>query len=82
MLNDLREVVAERDSLQSEVKVLREALVKARAMLAEIDEYQQRPERGDWGVECACCMGEMFDGSDRAALAEIDAALSHTGDDR
>jgi len=39
--------------------------------LAERDAYQNRPERGDWGVECACCMGEMFDAEDRAKIARL-----------
>lgn len=43
----------------------------AAQQLAEWDAYQKRPERGDYGVECACCMGEMFDAEDRDMVARI-----------
>ncbi|SMC45588.1 hypothetical protein [Novosphingobium sp. B1] len=52
-----------------------EALKTARKIIADIDEYMKRPGRGDWGEECACCMGELLD-DDRQAIAKIDAALS------
>lgn len=55
-----------------------EALREARRIIAEIDDYMNRPERGDWGTECALCMGELLD-DDRDALARIDAALSQAG---
>lgn len=54
------------------------ALKRARLIIQCIDDYQRRPERGDYGVECACCMGELLD-DDRSALAEIDALLSTPG---
>lgn len=41
----------------------------------ETDEYQKRPESGDWGVECACCMGELFQ-CDRADINTARTALS------
>lgn len=44
--------------------------------LEEWDAYQRRPERGDYGVECACCMGEMFDAADRDKLASAREALA------
>lgn len=65
--------------LMTERNAVREALVKARTLIAEIDDYQKRPERGDYGVECACCMGELLD-DDRQTIAEIDAALALTGE--
>jgi len=56
-----------------------EALIKARKIIADIDEYQSKPSP-EWGSECACCMGELLD-EDREAIAEIDAVLSAlTGD--
>lgn len=64
------------DALQTVVGALREA----RRIIAEIDEYMKRPGRGDWGEECACCMGELLD-DDREAIARIDAALSLAGGD-
>jgi hypothetical protein len=57
------------------VKQLVEALTSARKIIAEIDSYQKDPNRGDWGVECACCMGELLD-DDRRAIADMDAALA------
>lgn len=66
------ERIAERDTRIAE---LREALGDARRIIAEIDDYMKRPERGDWGVECALCMGELLD-DDRAAIARIDAILT------
>lgn len=55
-----------------------EALEKARKIIADIDDYMKRPSRGDWGEECACCMGELLD-DDRDAIAKIDAALKEAG---
>lgn len=54
---------------------LLEALEAARKIIGDIDDYMKRPSRGDWGVECACCMGELLD-DDRKAIAKIDAAIS------
>lgn len=54
---------------------LLEALAEARRIIAEIDDYQRRPERGEYGVECACCMGELLD-DDHEAIARIDSALT------
>ncbi len=64
------------DALQTVVEALREA----RRIIADIDEYMKRPGCGDWGEECACCMGELLD-DDREAIAHIDAALSLAGGD-
>ena len=55
-----------------------EALEAARKIIADIDDYMKRPSRGDWGEECACCMGELLD-DDRDAIAKIDAALKELG---
>lgn len=54
---------------------LREALAKARKIIRDVEDYMARPDRGDWGTECALCMGELFD-DDREAIAAIDAALT------
>lgn len=62
----------------SEVERLRGLAAWAAKELSEWDEYQKRPESGDWGVECACCMGEMFDAEDREKIAQL-AALAHQG---
>ena len=43
------------------------ALEDARRIITEIDDYMKRPELGDWGTECACCMGELLD-DDRDAI--------------
>lgn len=51
------------------------ALEAARQIITEIDDYMKRPERGDWGVECACCMGKLLD-DDRDAIARIDITLA------
>ena len=59
----------------SVVQELVEALTAARKIIAEIDEYMKRPECGDYGVECALCMGELLD-DDRQAIAKIDALLT------
>ena len=52
-----------------------EALEDARRIIADIDDYMKRPGRGDWGEECACCMGELLD-DDREAIARIDTTLA------
>lgn len=54
---------------------LLEALKAAHRIITEIDDYMKRPERGDWGVECALCMGEILD-DDREAIAGIAAAIT------
>lgn len=55
-----------------------EALREARKIIGGIDDYMKRPSRGDWGEECACCMGELLD-DDRKSIAKIDAALKELG---
>ena len=57
------------------VAELEAALRAARKLIGEIDEYQKRPERGDYGVECACCMGELLD-DDHDVIATIARALN------
>lgn len=56
-----------------------EMLEEARRIISDIDNYMMRPERGDWGAECACCMGELLD-DDRGAIARIDATLAKAKD--
>jgi hypothetical protein len=51
------------------------ALSEARRIIADIDEYMQRPDRAGWGVECALCMGELLD-DDREAISRIDVTLA------
>jgi hypothetical protein len=63
----------------AENKRLRSAGVALLAVIDETDSYQKRPGNGDWGVECACCMGELFDGTDRIRINIARAAL--TGED-
>ena len=48
-------------------------------LIDETDEYQKRPDSGAWGVECACCMGELFDGSDRVVIEQARQALQSIG---
>lgn len=61
-----------------DVAALVSALGEARRIIAEIDDYMKRPGRGDWGEECACCMGELLD-DDRDAITKIDTALANYG---
>jgi hypothetical protein len=63
----------------AEIKRLRSAGAALLAVIDETDSYQKRPGNGDWGVECACCMGELFDGTDRIRINIARAAL--TGED-
>lgn len=60
---------------RAEAEALREALKKARKIISDVEDYMARPDRGDWGSECALCMSELFD-DDREAIAAIDAALA------
>ncbi|XII74805.1 hypothetical protein ACGGKE_03675 [Sphingobium naphthae] len=62
-------------ALTAEVEALVTALRRARRIIDDIDGYMKRPGRGDWGEECACCMGELLD-DDRATLITIDATLT------
>jgi hypothetical protein len=63
----------------AEIERLRSAGAALLAVIDETDSYQKRPGNGDWGVECACCMGELFDGTDRIRINIARAAL--TGED-
>lgn len=63
------------EARDARIRELEGALRDARRIIAEIDDYMKRPERGAWGVECALCMGELLD-DDRAAIARIDAILT------
>jgi len=63
----------------AEIERLRSAGVALLAVIDETDSYQKRPGNGDWGVECACCMGELFDGTDRIRINNARAALTDTG---
>jgi hypothetical protein len=57
-LADAANAITERDqAFQKLVEGLRWSVTE----LEEWDQYQRRPSRNEWGVECACCMGEMFD---------------------
>jgi hypothetical protein len=62
-----------------EIERLRSAGAALLAVIDETDSYQKRPGNGEWGVECACCMGELFDGTDRIRINIARAAL--TGED-
>jgi hypothetical protein len=54
---------------------LLEALEDLLAIVDEIDAYQKRPGNGDYGVECACCMGELFDWLDCKRIENARATL-------
>jgi hypothetical protein len=60
----------------AEIEMLRSAGAALLAVIDETDSYQKRPGNGDWGVECACCMGELFDGTDRIRINIARAALT------
>lgn len=62
-------LVAERDEL-------RKALAGTVKLLDEIHEYQKRPDRGAWGVECALCMGELIESAEITIIEAARAALS------
>lgn len=64
------------DALQAQVEVLREGLAWALCELYALKRYMERPEAGEWGVECSVCRNEWFDPDDIAKLDEIRAALS------
>jgi hypothetical protein len=53
---------------EAEIERLRKASASLLTIVDDLDQYQKRPERGDFGVECACCMGELFDASDREKI--------------
>ena len=65
---------AEIASLKQRLESAVTQLTRARRIIADIDDYMARPGRGDWGEECACCMGELLD-DDRPTMIVIDAFL-------
>ena len=70
---DLRALLASHDEL---VKGLRWAVTE----LDEWDQYQRRPTRSDYGVECACCMGEMFDKDALERITSLKDRLKELGE--
>ena len=61
------------------IERLERALANVLPLLNDLDEYIKRPEHGEYGVECAVCMGEWFEPGDRAAINEATAALQEPG---
>ena len=52
-----------------------EALAWALLELQNLKDYCERPERGEWGVECSICRNEWFDAETLAKFTEAKAAL-------
>lgn len=76
------EIASLKDRLSTAERQRDEAVRNGRGLLRlidETDEYQKRPDSGAWGVECACCMGELFDGSDRVVIEQARQALQSIG---
>jgi len=65
---DLAALLASHDKL---VEGLRWSVTE----LEEWDQYQRHSSRGEWGVECACCMGEMFEKNDLERITGLRALL-------
>ena len=57
------------------IERLERALANVLPLLNDLDEYIKRPGHGEYGVECAVCMGEWFEPGDRDAINEATAAL-------
>ena len=79
--NSDRVAAADRiDSLQAQVEVLRNGLSWTLCELYGLKRYMERPEAGEWGVECSVCRNEWFDSDDVAKLDELRAALTQSSD--
>jgi len=76
-----KEVLAARATIVSALRGIAqqpafEAIASLLKIIDDIDAYQKRSERGDWGVECACCMGELLDKEERTAIEGARALTS------
>lgn len=63
------------EPMLDEIERLREALLDCVTIIDTLDDYQKSPERGDYGTECACCMGELFDADEMRRIEKARAAL-------
>ena len=70
------EIRAERDAARAEIEKLREALGDCLSIIDIIDAYQKRVGLGEYGTECACCRGELFDDGERPLIAAARATLA------
>ena len=75
-LRTLLTALSAQEAMAKGLETVRNAGLILLKIVDETDEYQKRPESGDWGVECACCMGELFQ-CDRADIDTARTALSH-----
>lgn len=76
-----RDVVVEALKRVAQGAPERKALVSLLTIIDDLDQYQKRPERGDYGVECACCMGELFDAEERVKIEAARALTAVTSTD-
>jgi hypothetical protein len=60
------------------IEKLKAALAWALCELYGLQTYMERPENGDYGVECAVCMNEWFDPGDGIKLNEYRDLLNNT----
>jgi hypothetical protein len=64
------------DALEAENARLRDALDDCLLIIDIIDAYQKRVGLGEYGTECACCRGELFDDGERPLIAAARATLA------
>lgn len=60
------------------IEKLKAALSWTLCELYGLKRYMERPERGEWGVECAVCRGEWFEPEDGATMNKFRDLLNET----
>jgi hypothetical protein len=60
------------------IEKLKAALAWALCELYGLQAYMQRPENGEWGVECAVCRNEWFEPGEGDKLNECRDLLNET----
>lgn len=89
-LNDIRSLLSEAERLSDQLDKAKAENARLRALvdeagkvveplvtfLSDADDLQNRPDRGDWGVECALCMGELVEDSEKRTLEAARSLLT------
>jgi len=73
---DLREILAEITRLRSLVEEAVKVMEPLVTFLSAAEDLQNSPHRGEWGVECALCMGELVEADEKRTLAEARSLLT------
>ena len=60
------------------IEKLKAALAWSLCELYGLKKYMERPDNGEWGVECAICRREWFEEGDTKMMDEIRSLLDQS----